>query len=229
VSGLGLMAAVLAFMVLPPLRAHLVRGARHFALTRLMRPNVALTLLMAAFLMSSMFVLIPNISPFVLQNLHYPRERLPLLYAVGGVASFATVRVAGRLTDALGASGVGVFATFATMLTMYIGFHGAEPSVPILLVFVLFMMSTGMRNVAFNTVASKVPAPEERAGFGSIQSAVQHAFCAVGAFLSSKLLSATPSGELVGMSRVVEVSIAIGLGFPMLLVVLDRRVRQSAR
>lgn len=232
VSALGVIASILAMWLMPPMHGHLDLDKsdplHKFALRGLLRTNVFLALSMGAFVMMSMFVLVPNISTFVLQNLHYPRAKLPMLYAVGGAASFGTMRIAGRLTDRIGATWVGVAGSLATMLVMYIGFHSNEPLVPILAIFPMFMVSSSFRNVAYNTTTSKVPTARERAGYGSIQSSVQHAFCACGAFLSSKLLSESPQGELIGMPTLVKVSIGLGLFFPVLLFALNRRLRDAA-
>ena len=75
-----------------------------------------------------------------------------------------------------------VMAVLATMVARYRRFRH-------ILIFerrgwldrMVFMLAMGMRNVAYNTLTSKVPRAEERARFMSILSAVQHAAGASGA------------------------------------------------
>ncbi len=88
------------------------------------------------------------------------------------------------------------------------------------------MLAMSFRNVAYNTLTTRVPASSERARFMSIQSAVQHSASAVGAFASSQMLSALPSGALVGMDRVGLVSIALTLTLPFLLRAVETHVRR---
>jgi hypothetical protein len=58
-----------------------------------------------------------------------------------------------------------------------------------------------------------------------MQSAVQHLASSAGAFSSSLLLSELPDQTLQGMPTVAWCSIALGLGLPPLLVVVESRVR----
>jgi predicted MFS family arabinose efflux permease len=69
-------------------------------------------------------------------------------------------------------------------------------------IFITFMFAGTLRNISMQTLSSKVPKREERAGFMSLQSAVQHAGMSAGGIFSSRLLTTAPSGELVGVERI---------------------------
>jgi hypothetical protein len=84
------------------------------------------------------------------------------------------------------------------------------------------------RNVAYNALTTKVPGPAERARFMSIQSAVQHAASASGAFISAQILSELPDGKLVGMANVAFVSIVLSLTLPVFLYLVESVVRGRA-
>ena len=92
-----------------------------------------------------------------------------------------------------------------------------------------FFVALGMRGVAYNTLTSKVPLPHERARFQSFQSAVGSAAMASGAFLSSKLLGAEPSGRLLHVERAAWTSIALGLAIPVMMFIVERRVAARVR
>ena len=62
----------------------------------------------------------------------------------------------------------------------------------------------------------------------SIQSSVQHFASAVGAFLSSQMLSELPGGALEGMDRVALTSIALTLALPPMLFAVESAVRRRA-
>jgi hypothetical protein len=103
----------------------------------------------------------------------------------------------------------------------------------------LFLFANGLRNVAYNTLTSKVPAPAIRARFQSLQSAVQHAAAGLAAGLSSLLLNtvdhpativgAALSGHrLVGMHQVAGLSMLLSALIPGMLFIVERGVRSAA-
>lgn len=227
VAALGVVLTGFASAVLPPMTAHLEARARRGIfgdLVAMLRRDVLLSLSMTFAVMASGFVLIPNISAYLLGNLHYPRARLGLLYLAGGAVSFFALRIVGVLVDRLGSAKVGTFGTVLLALVVYLGYAIAPPPVPVMAIFVGFMLAMSFRNVAYSTLTTKVPRPAERASFGSVQSAVQHLASALGAFASSQILADGPAGTLVGMDRVAWTSIGLALALPLLLFAVERRV-----
>jgi predicted MFS family arabinose efflux permease len=162
--------------------------------------------------------------------MHFPRERLGSLYLFGGIASFFTTQAAGALVDRFGSFRVNALGVGVVLGVTFAFFYEASPTLSVPLVFVLFMSGMSFRNVAYNTLTSKVPAPSERARFQSIQSAVQHVASGLGAFVSSLLLSqaAAPDGSdsrLVGMDQVALVSTALTLAVPWMVLDVEQRLR----
>ncbi|MCE9673389.1 MFS transporter [Myxococcus stipitatus] len=233
VAALGFAVVVGAIFFLPPVRGHLEGGGRPVhavgALELLGRREVRLSFVMTAVVMMAGFILIPNISAYLQQNLGYPRDMLWFPYFVGGIVSFATLRVTGPLVDRLGAFKVGTLGSVLILVTTYVGFVDFPQWLSIPLLFVLIMASMGVRNVAYNTLTSRVPDSDVRARFMSLQSAVQHMAAALGAFLSSQLLSDLPDGRLGGMSRVAFVSMALTVSLPPMLWLVERHVRSQER
>lgn len=229
---LALAASLGAWLVLPALRAHLERprepaleGFRQL----LSRPLPLLSYAMTWTTMMGGFVLIPNIAAFVQNNLGYPREQLGLLYGAGGLVSFATLRAIGRAVDRLGSFRVAMAGALLGATVTWVGFVWADPAIPVMAIFVAFMFASGLRNVAYSTLTSKVPAPEERARFMSLQSTVQHLGSAAGAFLGSQILVEGAGGVLVHLDRVAWVSIAMTLAVPLFVLAVETRVRRAAR
>ncbi len=212
---------------LPPLRMHLDQKMEPRPLRELVRPQVGMSLLLTSLVMMGTFVIVPNISSYVLGNLHYPRRHLGLLYMFGGFVSFFSTRAAGILNDRLNATIVGSFGVALLVPVVYTGFAVEPPLVPVAVTFMLFMLSMAFRNVTYNTLTSKVPKPQERARFQSVQSSVQHMSAAVGAFLSAHILSEGANGTLVGMGKVAWVSIGISVTVPLLLFAVERSVRRA--
>jgi predicted MFS family arabinose efflux permease len=121
---------------------------------------------------------------------------------------------------------IGTAAALLIESVLFLWFVHYLPAIPAALLFTLFMGVLALRNVAYNTLTSKVPSPPERARFLSIQSAVQHLASAAGAFASVQLLSVRPDGTIAGMDAVGLVSMALTAAIPMLLWAVERRVRR---
>lgn len=231
VAGGGAVVALLAIFMLPPLTLHLQQRAqqRSASLGELLsRPTVIASYTMTATLMASGFLVIPNIPAFILANLHYPRSHYQWLLAVGGTASFITLRLAGRLVDRWGSTRVGTVAVALSLVVMYVYFVRPPAHAPVMLLFVLLMVCLGARNVAYNALTTKVPRPHERARFLSIQSTVYHASSGLAAWSSTSFLRAAPDGRLEGMEHLALASMALAALLPGLLFVVERRVKTSA-
>lgn len=234
VAALGLVIAFLALRAMPPLRAHLMRAAgtppRRPRLGALLADGTVRWALAAnALVMVAAFSVIPNIAAHLLQNMHYPRNRLDLVYMVGGAVSFLIMRVAGRAIDRAGAAVVAGFGTALFAVVLYLGFiepmtaHPFHP--PVLPIFVGFMAAMSIRNVALTTLSTRVPPPADRAGFMSLQSTAQHLSSAAGAFLSARFLHDGAGGRLEGIDHVALFAMAVALTLPPMLMVIGRRVR----
>jgi predicted MFS family arabinose efflux permease len=143
--------------------------------------------------------------------------------------SFATMRIAGRLADRIGAA-----ATAATATALYVAVVFAAFILPArdprpLALFVGFMAASSFRMVPMQALSSRVPPPEERARFMSAQSVVQHLGAATGAFTASRMLRELPSGGLDGMAGVASLAVVLAVAVPGLLWLIEDRVRRRER
>jgi len=225
--GLGVTAAVAAS--LPSLRGHLARSTERAAPARpLFRPLVLTSFAMTAVTMAGGFLVIPNISAYLQTNLGLPRDQLQWVYGIGGVVSFATLRGVGRLVDRFGSFRVGTVASLILAVAFDVMFVHPPTAVPgaamAMAIFLFFALSS--RNVSYNTLATKVPDPVERARFMSFQSAVQHLASALGASVSAAVLFVQPDGSLGNVPTLGRVAIALTLLLPLLLFRVERGVRQ---
>lgn len=228
IAALGLVVSAFAVALLPPMRGHLGKGVAKGSFASLFsRPLSWLSWSTTATVMFSGFLVIPNLSAWVQHNLGLPRAQLSTLYLVGGLGSLAATQTAGFVVDRLGSARTGLVAVLG-IAALYAGFFFWPGVVPVAALFVGFMVVMGYRNVAYQTLASKVPRAEERARFLSIQSAVQHAASASGAFLSTKILTENADGTLGRMPQLAGLSLAAALCIPALLFVVERGVSAAA-
>jgi predicted MFS family arabinose efflux permease len=237
VACLGVLVVLGALALMPPMTRHLERaaagrGAGRTDGRRPLRPlaaflgdrRVQLSYLATAAAMMGSFAIIPHLATFLQYNVHYPRAGIEPLYLVGGVVSFFSMRLGGRVVDRRGSLPVVVFGTALLVALFAAGFLPPAPLVPVLALFVGFMLGNSVRMVGLNTLTSKVPAPTERGRFMSGQSAVQHLSSAIGAGLSALLLTERPDHGLRGMPRLALFAMALAAVLPLLVIAIQRRL-----
>ncbi len=225
VALLGLVLAGASVFMLPPLRTHLGSTA---PVTRLPKFDKAVLLSLAntSLVMLGVFAVVPNISAFVQHNMDYPRGKLGLLYLVGGVASFAAMRLVGNLVDRFGAARLVTFGTLLHLVALVFAFIVPVAAIPVLVIFTVYMLSGSVRMVPLQTLATQVPAPAERARFMSTQSVVQHVSSAIGAIAASAVLIAEPDGTLLHMNYVAMASFGLAGVVPFIAFALEKILRQ---
>jgi predicted MFS family arabinose efflux permease len=171
--------------------------------------------------MGTGFMIIPNISAHVQLNLHYPREKIGLLYLFGGLVSFFGMRLVGKLADKMSAVTLSSFFGVSLSIALVLGFIWYPNPLPIVPIFMLFMLSMTGRNIVGQTLSSKVPPPALRATFMSLQSSLTHLASSLGAFVASLMLS-QQDGRLVGIENVAYVAIGGCVVIPLLYRVAER-------
>jgi len=231
VAAMGLLVAGAAVLSMPRLTLHLqhvtspqsadVRGRDAVASDSFRLTVYAMfgtvTLMIAA------FAVIPNLATYVQTNMHYPREKLSILYLAGGVGSLLSTRVIGPVVDRIGAASVSALSAAGVIPLLTLVFVLHVP-LPVMLFYILFMISVSMRGVAYHALSSRVPLAHERARFLSLQSAVQHAASALGAVMSAELLSVLPDGSLSGMDRVGVLALSCAGLLPLVLWRIERLI-----
>lgn len=237
VGGLGVLVVLGAIALLPAMTGHLqVHTPRVGFRALLARPLVQLSYVLTATVMLAGFVLIPNMASYMQLNLSFPRELIKFAYMLGGLTSLLATQAGGRLVDRFGSFRVGSVGSSLSILTVFIFFFRplAQPAAWVVyLSYVMFMLANGLRNVAYNTLTSKVVEPEVRARFQSLQSAVQHGASAIAAFWSAQLLTKGPrpadwpgtsASILLGMPHVAVVCMVLSALIPLLLLAVESRL-----
>jgi predicted MFS family arabinose efflux permease len=232
VAAMGVVVGVLALRAMPSLRGHIVpgegAGARWHRLVALLGDGtVRLSLGTYAALMMAGFLVVPNISAHIQQNLGFPRAGLDFLYMVGGACSFFVMRLAGAAVDRFGSARVAAVGTALLVVVLYRWFiaPGALGQTAVLALFVAFMSAMSIRNVSMSSLATRVPRFDQRAGYMSLQSTSQHVGSSLGAGISARLLHNGPGGRLDGIATVAIGAAVLALALPPLVAVLGRRVR----
>src|SRR3954469_21615009 len=170
VAGRGLVLLPIAIALLPPLTRHLaVPGSavapRTGFLSLLARPTVQLSAIATVAVMSSAFLVVPVIAPYLLINLAFPAKDLKWIYMISGALSFLVLRIIGARVDRYGSTRLATVGTAVFLLVSWLAFVRYDARVPITVLFVLFMVGMNFRMAPYQTLISKVPALHERARF----------------------------------------------------------------
>ena len=223
-AALGAAVTIAAIAMLPPQRAHLLDQPGPFR-DVLRRPVVRLALTGMAIGMMAHYLLVPNLSAFVQFNRGYPRDRLGLIYLIGGGFVFGTIRLAGWLADRYSAPPVVAFGTTLYASVLIVGFIWPVDAIPVLVVFVAFMISSSLRFVPMHALMSRVPRASERARFLSVEAAVDSIAGAAGAMLGAEILSERPDHSLAGIEQLAWLALAMTVVYSVLCYAVERRVR----
>ena len=228
IGGLVLLTFVFVAAWMPSLVGHIDRKIRHTpAFEMLARREVMFGLATTGCVMFSVFCFVPHIPSYLINNLGFPRDHYELLYLAGGIVSFVLLQFAGRWVDRYGSLPVITAGTLVAMTALATGFLTEPPFVPVVVSFVLFMASGSLRGVAQSTLASRLPAANERAQFMSLQSAVQHAAATIGSFATASLMTTDPVTKHVSPMWAVAIVAMVGAAAaPMCLAAAERALRR---
>ena len=229
VAVLGMLIAASVFVLLPPQRAHMGtapvgvgQAIRELLAIGARRENQIVAVVMALNLGAP--VLIPNLATYITFNLHYPREQLGLLWMAGGIGGLLGGNAFGRLADRYGPERVLWISSVFAAATIWLMFIYYQPGWPLIPIFGLFVCLNVGRSAVVGAVISRVPPTQERGRFNSLMLVVSSGGMAAGAFLSSAILSETPTGALRHMDVLAAMAIGVAAVTPILVSVLYRRI-----
>jgi MFS transporter, DHA1 family, inner membrane transport protein len=212
--GIAIIPAVMRFM--KPMTGHLLSGKRDNPIQVL--KNVVgsrlqlLALGLSGSLMLGHFLIIPFLNPYMEFNVGFTAHQRNLVYMVGGIVSFFSAPVIGRLADKHGKHRV--FTIFALLSLIPIFLITNMP--PIKYYYVLtvtgvwFMLSTG-RGIPAQAIISNVVAPEQRGSFMSFNSCVQQLFTGMASLIAGWVIVVGPDNKLLHYPWVGYLSMAVVL------------------
>jgi predicted MFS family arabinose efflux permease len=217
-GGVSALVLALGIQVLP--RLHVVHAPAHP--WRQMKAILTHPVHQRGFLLSAALVfaggsIIPFLAPSMVANVGVPESRLWLIYAAGGVCTFASTPIFGWLSDRHDKLHVLGWLTLAGACVVLILTN--LPAAPVgvaMLVTALFMVTmSGRFTPAMAMMANAVEA-RYRGGFMSVNSAVQQATSGLANITAGALVTSDAAGRLVGYPRVGLISLTFfGLTFYM--------------
>jgi predicted MFS family arabinose efflux permease len=232
---------VLAALVLPPLRGHLVQCGSEDAPTLLqvmLHPNHLRAYGLMVTLVLGGFMLGAYLPSYMVANVGLAEGDLPYLYLTGGLTTLLTVTLFGRLSDRFGK--LLIFRIMALVTVVPTLVLANLPPVPVwvaIAVATVFMVTTSGRMVPAQAMIAASAAPRYRGSFLSVTASVQQMSSGLASVLAGLILG-TPSGagEGPGFGALPEANAPlagfgwVGLlaaGFTLLSVVLGGSLRAA--
>ena len=169
--------------------------------------------------------MMPFMAPSLVANVGISEARLPWIYFFGGLATFVSTPLIGRLTDRHDKVHVLAALTLpAIAATLLVTHLGPAPLPWVVAITTLYFVGMSGRFGPASTLVANAVAPRFRGGFMSLNSAVQQGFSAIANLVGGMLITRDAAGQLLGYGRVGW--LAIGAFFFTL--VLAHRLRIAA-
>jgi MFS transporter, DHA1 family, inner membrane transport protein len=206
----------LCYFFLPVLKVHLEQqtGDSSKKITQLWNTltskSTGLALLFSGLMMMGHFLIIPFINPYMEFNKGYPRSVTPLIYLVGGIASFVAAVFLGRLSDRIGK--LKVFSYCVPLSFIMVIMITNLPTLPFSVVLsffaIWFALATG-RAVSSQTMVSNVAGSANRGSFMSLNSSIQHLGTGAAALVSGYIVTEDNGGRLMHYEWVGYLSVVV--------------------
>lgn len=174
--------------------------------------------------MISGFLLIPNLPNYMIYNLETPREKLSMLYFIGGIVSFLVMRITGKISDYKSALSVNAFFSGCFIITIFFYIVRYVEAVPIFFYFSIFMICMTSRNVVTQALVSKVPLVQDRASFFCVQNAINNLAMGAGGYISSLILTEGENFKLEHIEYIGLASIIFATLVPWLTHLIEKRI-----
>ncbi|TFW16340.1 MFS transporter [Duganella callida] len=195
---------LLAARVLPALDGHLAnRVPLSAVLPNLIGlykvPNHLKAFLLSAINMMTGMLVIPFISPVLVNNVGLQPAQITYVYLAGGIATFFTARMIGKWSDRAGAHKV--YRLLSLLFILPVLFISHMPVIPlwgVILFFPFFMVLASGRTIPMQALLTTVPDPARRGAFLSANSAIQQVGTGLGALLGGLTLHTQASGHIDG-------------------------------
>jgi predicted MFS family arabinose efflux permease len=224
VLALGFLA--LAALKLPTLRAHLqAPSAAGLAwqqpfvkmIAVLSERNHRIAILFMALGGGSTFVVIPYLALYLTSTVGLDSSQIPLVYAIGGIASFFSARRIGRLADEWGKVRSYRIVALLSIIPIFALTHlpAVQLGWVLLCTTVFFALGPG-RAVSAMAITISAVKPPLRGTFMSLNAAIQQLACGVAAYIGGLLISQQANGVMVGYGSAGWVAIGI-TGFTLYL------------
>ena len=201
---------------LPELRHHISEEKRAHLLSAtfsvLGDANHLRALLFSALIIFSGFTIIPYITVYAVNNVGIAQTDIPIVYLVGGSATFISARLIGHWADKHGKVEVyRLVALLAMIPTLVLTHAGVLPLWGWLIISASFFVLISGRMIPSMAIIASSAQPKLRGTFMSLNATTQSLAMGLATTLAGFLTSLDASGRIVGYAQVGYVAVAANL------------------
>ncbi len=225
-AGLGFIVLLLIFKFIPNMNSHLISGNSRKSPLELLKiflikRNQQLALVFMMLLVLGQFMVIPFITPYMIRNVGFTQDQIPLIYFVGGGLTFFTGPLIGKMADKFGRKNVFLVMAILSLIPLYL-ITNLTP-IPLYLALAisgLFFVCISGRMIPSNSLMTSVVLPENRGGFMSLSSSFQQIGAGIASLIAGILVYSANDGTLinynyVGYIGIITTLIAIYISFKL--------------
>jgi MFS transporter, DHA1 family, inner membrane transport protein len=155
-------------------------------------------LLFSGLVLFGHFLIIPFINPYMEFNNGYSKQLTPLIYLVGGIASFVAANILGRLSDQYGKLRTFIICVFVALpLIFAITNLPRVPYAVVLSLFAFWFIAATGRGVSAQALVSNVVKPEFRGSFQSFNSSMQQLGTGLASIVTGMIVVRDESGKIL--------------------------------
>jgi len=188
---------------LPEFHGHLNARKEERAIKQMisvaLEPNHLKAMLLTGLVIFGGFTVIPYITLYAIANVGIEGDQIPLIYFLGGAATFITARVIGALADRFGKvllfRAVALGACLPVLLVTNVG---AVSLVSWLLITTLFFILVSGRMVPLLAIVGAAVKPQERGTFLSLNATVQSMAMGLASMVGGLFITQSPEGVISG-------------------------------
>lgn len=212
----GIAILPLLYRFIPSMSGHIVEADADGNRKWLLLKNIFLNarqrnaLIFSSVVMMGHFMIIPFVNPYMEFNNGVSRQLTPMIYLVGGIASFFASHLLGRLADRFGKLKVYSIAVFSALPLIFAitSIHGI-PFVWMLVIFAAWFVSSSGRAVTAQALVSHVVKPEQRGSFQSFNSSMQQLGTGLASLIAGWMVVRGENGKILHYEQVGWLSIAL--------------------
>jgi predicted MFS family arabinose efflux permease len=217
IAGIAAVTLVIAAIITPPLRGHLLHAQDEHPVVRTWRvmthPDHLKAYVFMAGLTCGGFCIFTYIPDYMVKNVGFTQRQLSYIYLCGGICTVFTMNWVGRWADRAGKLKVFVWVSLSTAIPILLITN--LPRVPLVLaicVSTLLMICMSGRMVPAMALMTGAVETRYRGGFMSINTAVQQFSISLTATFSSYIIGKGANGEIThfGINGLISIACALG-------------------
>ncbi len=206
----------IGFKMLPSLTAHMHRQRQGniFQQIYIVAKNPAHLRGFAfiSLMMMGGFTVIPYVALYFTANVGLPESFITLAYLCGGIATFFTSQLIGRMADRFGKLRVFWWVAAASILPILLTTHlGPVARWIVLIDWTIFFILVPGRMVPAMAMVSAIAPPQDRGTFMSLIASVQMAASGAASLIAGLIISRTATGQIAHYNRVGYLAVAFTL------------------